>query len=181
MTAEKYYPAPSSLAKSSFIAAPGRSRRFVKAAMRVVASSNQEQWKEQSMTLRNSTLVMAALAAAGFLAAPVEADTLIHAEFIADYDRIRPEPYPGIHLKNSLEVTLSGVNDVKESNTRETGKVSDNQRGMKVLGEKSSDGGSSWRVAGPSRLERVLDQPQSITTMRSRSAAPPASWRCSTG
>jgi hypothetical protein len=117
------------------------------------------------MTPQNLILVWTTLAAVCFLASPVMADTAIRAEFTADYDRIRPEPYPGIHLKNTLNVTLSGVSGVKESNTRQTGNMSDNQGGMKILGQKSSDGGSSWHVAGPNRLERVVDQPQSVTTM----------------
>jgi hypothetical protein len=117
------------------------------------------------MTPRNSTLVWTTFAAACMLASPVMADTVIRAEFTADYDRIRPEPYPGIHLKNTLNVTLSGVSGVKESNTREAGNVSDSHSGMKILGQESSDGGSSWHVAGPSRLERVVNQPQSVTTM----------------
>ena len=100
------------------------------------------------------------------LPAPVmAADTQITATFTADYDRIRPDPYPGIHLKNTLEVTLSGVNQVKETNTRQTGPLSDNQKGMKILGQKSPDGGSLWTVAGENRLERVVNGPQSTTTM----------------
>ena len=51
------------------------------------------------MTPQNSILVWTTLAAARMLASPVMADTAIRAEFTADYDRIRPEPYPGIHLK----------------------------------------------------------------------------------
>lgn len=94
-----------------------------------------------------------------------DTDTHIQATFTADYDRIRPDPYRGIHLKNTLEVTLSGVNEVKETNTREAGNLSDNQKGLKILGQKSPDGGSSWTVAGPNRLERVVDQPQSTVTM----------------
>jgi hypothetical protein len=117
------------------------------------------------MTPQNSILVWTTLAAACMLASPVMADTAIRAEFTADYDRIRPEPYPGIHLKNTLNVTLSGVSGVKESNTRQAGNNSDNQGGMKILGQKSPDGGSSWHVAGPNRLERVVDLPQSVTTM----------------
>ena len=99
------------------------------------------------------------------LPAPVmAADTHITATFTADYDRIRPDPYPGIHLKNTLEVTLSGVNEVKETNTRQAGNLSDNQKGLKILGQKSPDGGSQWKVTGESRLERVVNGPQSIIT-----------------
>jgi len=93
------------------------------------------------------------------------ADVAIRAQFTADYDRIRPEPQPGIHLNNTLNVTLSGVNTVTESNTRQAGKLSDNQSGMKILGQQSSDGGSSWKVAGPNRLERVISHPHSVTSM----------------
>jgi hypothetical protein len=93
------------------------------------------------------------------------ADTHIQATFTANYDRIRPEPHPGINFKNTLEVTLSGLNEVKEKNTRQAGNLSDNQKGLKILGQKSSDIGSSWTVAGPNRLERVVNSPQSTTTM----------------
>jgi hypothetical protein len=103
--------------------------------------------------------------AAIFPTSIMAADTKILATFTADYDRIRPDPYPGIHLKNTLEVTLSGLNEVKEKNTREAGNLSDNQKGLKILGQKSPDGGSSWTVAGPNRLERVVNHPQSTTTM----------------
>src|SRR5882762_9178843 len=117
------------------------------------------------MTFRNYTLVWMTLAATCMLASPVLADVVIRAQFTANYDRIRPEPQPGIHLNNTLNVTLSGVNTVTESNTRQAGKLSDNQSGMKILGQKSSDGGSSWTVGGPKRLERVINHPQSVTSM----------------
>lgn len=108
----------------------------------------------------------AVIAIAAVLSAPATAeDTHIQATFTASYDRIRPDPYRGINLKNTLEVTLSGVNEVKEKNTREAGNVSDNQKDMKILGQKSPDGGSSWSVAGPNKLERVVDQPQSTVAM----------------
>jgi hypothetical protein len=124
-----------------------------------------ENGKSDFMTTKMTTRVLAALATIFILAGPAMADTSIHAEFTADYDRIRPEPYPGIHLKNSLDVTLSGVGNVDEKNTREAGKMSDNQSGVKILGQKSPDGGPSWRVAAPDRLERIINQPQSVTTM----------------
>ena len=85
------------------------------------------------------------------------ADTHITVTFTADYDRIRPDPYPGIHLENTLEVTLSGVNEVRENNTRQAGNMSDKPKGMKILGQKSPDGGSQWKVAGENRLERVIN------------------------
>jgi hypothetical protein len=118
------------------------------------------------MRLGNLRLLSTVIAAAAvFPTSIMAADTHIQATFTADYDRIRPEPHPGIHLKNTLEVTLSGLNEVKEKNTRQTGNMSDNQKGMKILGQKASDGGSSWTVAGPNRLERVVNHPQSTTTM----------------
>jgi hypothetical protein len=124
-----------------------------------------ENGKCSLMTMQHTTRMWMALAMTLGLAGPAWADTKIHAEFTADYDRIRPDPYRGIHLNNSLEVTLSGIGNVDEKNTRQTGPVSDNQAGLKILGQKSSDGGSSWRVAAPDRLERTVDQPQSVTTM----------------
>src|ERR1043166_7272789 len=110
-------------------------------------------------------LLLVAIAATAFPIPAMAADTQIHATYTADYDRIRPDPYKGIHLKNTLEVTLSGVNEVKEANTRQTGNISDQQKGLKILGQKSPDGGSSWTVAGPSKLVRVVNSPQSTTTM----------------
>ena len=100
-----------------------------------------------------------------FSTAALADDTHIQATFTATYDRIRPDPHPGINFKNTLEVTLSGVNEVKETNTRQAGNLSDNQKGMKILGQKSPGGGSSWSVAGPNKLERVIDQPQSTVAM----------------
>lgn len=120
-------------------------------------------------TLRHWFAAIAVASALSASALPVPAladDTQIQAAYTATYDRIRPDPYRGINLKNTLEVTLSGVNEVQEKNTREAGNLSDNQKGMKVLGQKSPDGGgSSWRVIGPNKLERVADQPQSTITM----------------
>jgi hypothetical protein len=117
------------------------------------------------MTLRNSILIPAALAAVCIVASPAQAaDTHIIAQFTAVYERIRPEPQP-VKLNNTLEVTLSGVSGVKETNTRQTGPMSDNQKGIKILGQKTPGGGSSWSVAGPDRLVRTVEAPQSITTM----------------
>jgi hypothetical protein len=120
----------------------------------------------RNSTLRNSILISAAFAALSSLAFPaMAADTQITAEFSAVYDRLRPDPLTNINLKNTLEVTLSGTSDVKESNTRDAGTMADNQKALKILGQKSPGDGSSWTVAGPSRLERLVDAPQSITTM----------------
>jgi hypothetical protein len=120
----------------------------------------------RNSTFRNSTLVSAAFAALCTVASPaMAAETHITAEFAAGYDRIRPDPYKGIQLKNTLEVTLSGLSEVKESNTRDAGSVADNQKALKILGQKSPGGGSSWTVAGPNRLERLVESPQSIATM----------------
>jgi hypothetical protein len=115
------------------------------------------------MTIQ-TTRVLAALATTFILAGPAMADTVIHAEYTAHYDRIRPDPYKGINLKNALDVTLSGVGNIEEKNTREAGQVSDQFKGMRILGQKS-DQGSSWRVAGPDKLERLVEGPQSTTTM----------------
>src|SRR4051812_40629631 len=112
------------------------------------------------MTKRNTTNWLLTLATACMLAGLALADTVIHAEFTADYDRIRPDPYRGIHLKNSLDVTLSGLNKVDEKNTRETGPMADQFKGQRILGQ-TGDGGSSWRVGGPDQLERTVEWPQS--------------------
>lgn len=120
----------------------------------------------RNSTLCNSTLVSAAFAALCIVTSPaIAADTNITAEFSAVYDRIRPDPLTNINLKNTLEVTLSGTSEVKESNTRDAGTMADNQKAIKILGQKSPGGGASWTVAGPNRLERTVDLPQSTTAM----------------
>jgi hypothetical protein len=93
------------------------------------------------------------------------ADTQIHAEYTAQYDRIRPDPYRGINLKHSFDVTLSGTSEVTESSKRQTGPMSDTHGNRSVLGQRSTDGNTVWRVAGPDRLERTVHGPQSILTM----------------
>jgi len=94
-------------------------------------------------------------------------DTKIKATYTADYDRIRPDPQKGVHLNHTMEVALSGVNQVKETQTRQVEKINDVQKDMTILGQKSSDGQALWTVAvaGPNRLERVVNSPQSTTTM----------------
>lgn len=93
------------------------------------------------------------------------ADTEIHAEYGATYDRIRPDPYRGINLKHSVDVTLSGKSDIKESATRQAGPMSDSRAITAVLGQRGTDGNTAWKVAGPDRLERTVEGPQSIMKM----------------
>lgn len=114
------------------------------------------------MMSRRHFIAALALLSVSAVTVPALADTQIHAEYTANYDRLRPDPHTGIHLKNGLDVTLSGSNNVQESNTRQTGKLSDNQSGRKILGQKSSEGGS-WRVIGPNRLERTINNVQNVT------------------
>jgi hypothetical protein len=81
-----------------------------------------ENGKCSLMTMQHATRMWMALATTLMLAGPALADTKIHAEFTADYDRIRPDPYRGIHLNNSLEVTLSGVGNVDEKTPARPGR-----------------------------------------------------------
>lgn len=106
-----------------------------------------------------------ALTIALFVPSLVMADVEIHAEYTATYNRIRPDPYTGITLKHSVDVVLSGASDIKESATRQAGDKSDNRAITGVLGQRATDGNTAWKVAGPDRLERIVDGPQSIMTM----------------
>ena len=54
-------------------------------------------------------------------------DTSIHAEYTAVYDRLRPQPYKDIHLRNSVDLVLSGTNEVREINKREVGQFADSK------------------------------------------------------
>ena len=87
------------------------------------------------------------------------ADTSIHAEYTATYDRLRPAPYKGIHLKNAIDVTLSGANTVRETNTRAAGKFSDSKTGSGALGS------GGWKVLEENKIQKTIDQPQSTTEM----------------
>ena len=117
------------------------------------------------MTLRNMTLISAAFATVCIAAFPAMADTQIRATLTAVHERIRPDPQRGVTLNYSMDVTLSGASDVNESSTRKSGGMSANYGGMKILGQKAGGDHSSWRVAGPNRLERVVNWPQNTTTM----------------
>jgi len=85
-------------------------------------------------------------------------DTSIHAEYTADYDRLRPNPYKGIHLKNSIDLVLTGNNEVREVNKREAGKFADAKSGSNKLG-------TAWVVLEGNKLQKIIDQPQSSTEM----------------
>lgn len=108
---------------------------------------------------------IAGVAIAALSSSAVLADTQIHAEYGATYDRIRPDPFRGINLRHSFDVTLSGTNDVKETGTRQAGPMSDSQQNRSVLGQRATDGNTAWKVAGPDRLERTVDGPQSVMKM----------------
>jgi hypothetical protein len=54
---------------------------------------------------------------------------------------------------------------VQESGARQAGSASDQQDARKILGQRSSDGGTAWTVAGPDKLVRTQDAPQSTLTM----------------
>lgn len=107
-----------------------------------------------------------ALLSACLVSSAFAADTQIHAEYTATLDRLSPNPRPGIPMRQSFDVTLSGANSVTESSARNSGQASDNYKGMRVLGQNSSDGGFlKWKVAGQNRLQRVVTYPNNVTTM----------------
>jgi len=102
-----------------------------------------------------------------FVSIPAKAaDTQIHVEYAAVYDRLRPDPLQNIHLRQYLDVTLSGENTVSETSTRASGTLADQQTASTTLGQRNSDGGSvNWTVLGPDKLQRVVEGPQSVMTM----------------
>lgn len=85
-------------------------------------------------------------------------DTSIHAEYTANYDRLRPNPYKDIHLKNSIDLVLTGNNEVKEINKREAGKFGDAKSGSNKLG-------SIWTVLEGNKIQKIVNLPQSTTEM----------------
>jgi hypothetical protein len=85
-------------------------------------------------------------------------DTSIHAEYTANYDRLRPNPYKDIHLKNSIDLILTGNNEVRESYKREAGKFSDAKSAANKLG-------SNWTVQEGNKIQRIIDLPQNTTEM----------------
>ena len=77
--------------------------------------------------------------------------------YSAAYDEIRPSPRP-IRINANFEVALGEGGAVSESINRSGQRASDSfKSGMKL--------GSGWRVLGPNRLQRVIDQPQSRLTL----------------
>ena len=99
------------------------------------------------------------------ISGPAKADTQIHAEYAAHYDRIRPDPIKDIHLRHSFDVTLSGDNTVSETGTRAAGAMADQHSARTILGQRNSDGPVNWTVLGPDKLQRVIEAPQSVMTM----------------
>ena len=85
------------------------------------------------------TFALAAVALLSLTTLAVAEDTSIHAEYTANYDRLRPNPYKDIHLKNSIDLVLTDNNEVKEINKREAGKFADAKSGSNKLG-------STWTV-----------------------------------
>ena len=103
-------------------------------------------------------LAFAAVTLLSFTTAVLADDTSIHAEYTANYDRLRPNPYKGIHLKNSIDLVLTSNNEVREVNKRETGKFADAKSGANKLG-------STWTVQEGNKLQKIVDQQQSTTEM----------------
>jgi hypothetical protein len=113
------------------------------------------------MKLRYAAAVTAVCCLA-FVAFPAKADPQIqiHAEYAAVYDRLRPDPFRDIHLRQSFDVTLSGENTVSETRTRAAGASADQQSASTSLGQPNS-----WTVLGPDKLQRVLEAPQSVVIL----------------
>jgi hypothetical protein len=101
-----------------------------------------------------------------FVSIPAKAaDTQIHAEYTLVYDRLRPDPFKDIHSRISFDVTLSGENTVSETVSRASGSLADQQKATRILGQGNSDGTVIWTVLGPDKLQRVVEQPQNVSTM----------------
>jgi len=108
-----------------------------------------------------------AMAGAGFalpLATPAAAQ--VRAEFAISllYSEISPRNLPNTPATQRYTVRLSGANQVSEERNVKAGRFSHDQQQLRVLGQTGNDGGAkgAWRVAGPNRLQRTRDLPQSI-------------------
>jgi hypothetical protein len=109
---------------------------------------------------------VAAVCSVAFVSVPAKADPQIHAEYVAVYDRLRPDPFRDIHLRHSFDVTLSGENAVSETGTRAAGASADQHSARTILGQRNSDGDSvNWTVLGPDKLQREIEGPQHVMTM----------------
>ena len=86
-------------------------------------------------------------------------DTSIHAEYTAVYDRLRPQPYKDIHLRNSVDLILSGTNEVREINKREARQFADSKDKSNTLGP------GGWTVEGGNKLQKTIYAPQNTTEM----------------
>lgn len=96
----------------------------------------------------------------------IKADVQIHAEYVAVYDRIRPDPFKDIHLRHSFDVTLSGQGTVSESETLAAGTSAGRRSARTILGQGNSGAGSmNWTVLGPDKLQRDIEGPQHVMTM----------------
>ena len=85
------------------------------------------------------------------------AETKIHVVFHNYYERVRPGYAAGL-VNEEMNVVLSGKNQVSESFT------SSNHAASQSWSTSASLGGGRWRVTGPNRVERVLNEPQHTRT-----------------
>lgn len=95
------------------------------------------------------------------------ADTQIDASIDYQFDMIAPVQRSGIPVTHRFSITLSGKNQVSESHTASAPGRSFSGSQVRVLGQSGNDGvtGGVWRVAGPNRLVRIRNLPQSVETL----------------
>jgi hypothetical protein len=83
------------------------------------------------------------------------------------FNSLRPDPRDNIPVTHTYSITLSGAGRVDEKRQAQSGAASYASQLTRVLGESSSEGktGGAWRVAGPNKLVRQRNLPQSAETL----------------
>ena len=82
-------------------------------------------------------------------------------EYVANYNRLRPDPYKGIVLRQTIVATLTSDGRVEETTVRRAGQTADTRQTNRDLGAKPP-AGISWSVAGADRIVRTVETPQNI-------------------
>jgi hypothetical protein len=111
-------------------------------------------------------LALGALAIGGHAPTHAAENLVIDLTYDSVMDMVRPEVHPDIRVHHSLEVTISGRNELSEDRNRSAGPFHDQNSTVQVLGG-SGEGSNyaSWRAAPDGRLIRTQNDPQSTRTM----------------
>ncbi|WP_342362110.1 hypothetical protein [Terrarubrum flagellatum] len=112
-------------------------------------------------------LVFAAMVAAPPVMAEAQDETIIEGSYDYTAARVRPEPNPAVRTHQSFRVVLSGKNQIDETWERANARGGKTVRAQRVraLGGSEDEGRSRWQVAGPNKLTRTVEYPQSRTVM----------------